>query len=70
MDTRGRAEALVNQVTNPSHGGMGSLSGDDSHRASATCMSLAGTHRVFCGNHDLVKPLVSIYLRGMNPLRR
>ena len=27
MDTRGRAEVLVNQVTCPSHGGMGSLSG-------------------------------------------
>ena len=40
-----------------------------SHRASATCMSLAGTHRVFYSNHDLVKPLVNIYIRGMNPLR-
>ena len=43
---------------------------DDSHRASAMCMSLAGTHRVFCSNHDLVKPLVSIYIQGMNPLCR
>ena len=43
---------------------------DDSHRASAMCMSLAGTHMVFCSNHDLVKPLISIYIRGMNPLRR
>ena len=43
---------------------------DDSHRASAMCMSLAGTHRGFHSNHDLVKPLVNIYIRGMNPLRR
>ena len=43
---------------------------DDLHRAFATCMSLAGTHRVFCSNHDLVKPLINIYIRGMNPLRR
>ena len=27
MNTHGRAEALVNQVTYPSHGGMGSISG-------------------------------------------
>ena len=51
------------QVGYPSHR-------DDSHRASATYMSLAGTHRVFCSDHDLVKPLVNIYIRGMYPLRR
>ena len=39
---------------------------DDSHRASATCVSLAGTHMVFCSNHNLVKLLISIYIRGMN----